>query len=152
MHGSRRPRALAAAMVVWLHATLVSSEPAANAVLAASPSQIRLVFSEPIEPRLGAMVLVNGHGDSRRLTTEADPHDVHVLIARVQSLPPDSYRLTWRIVSADGHPVSGSYAFAVAEHAPSAAESPSIDEPAAIRAPPVDRFADREPSLWPTLW
>jgi copper transport protein len=124
-HRLNRPRAvwLAAAAVIALtlllaargiadaHAMLLSSEPAANSRLAASPSRVRLVFSEPVEPTLAAVSLISSDGDATRLTVTSDPHDVHAVIAPTTALPAGAYRVAWRVVSVDGHPVGGSFVF-----------------------------------------
>ena len=97
-----------------MHATLLSSEPAAKATLTASPSRIRLVFSEEIEPSLGRIRLVAPGGRITTLASAGDPHDVAALIAPVTSpLEPGRYRVEWRIVSEDGHPIDGAYFFTV---------------------------------------
>src|SRR5687767_7917660 len=95
------------------HATLVSSEPAANSQLAAAPRRIRLVYSEPVEGRLARVTLVASTGGTVVLEPAADPRDVHAVIAPVDSLAPGRYKVDWRVVSADGHPVTGAYWFAV---------------------------------------
>jgi methionine-rich copper-binding protein CopC len=98
-----------------VHATLISSEPAADSHLAASPTRVRLVFSEPIEGNLARVTLVPGSGAPLVLRAGADPRDVHAVIARVDSLATGKYRVQWRVVSADGHAVDGSYLFAVGD-------------------------------------
>lgn len=108
--------------LAWAHAALLSSEPKANATLATSPPRIRLVFSEELEPTLGRIALEGADGRARPLAAKGDPHDVHALIAPIDStLAPGAYRVIWRVVSADGHPVEGSYVFHVAAGAGSAA-------------------------------
>ena len=95
------------------HASLISAEPRQGSVLAASPSRIRLLFSEALEPTLAQISLVAGDGHTIPLTASGDPHDVHALIAPVDSLGSGEYRVVWRVVSADGHPVEGTYVFTV---------------------------------------
>lgn len=95
------------------HAMLLSSEPAAGSILAASPSRIRLLFSEAIEPSLSAIAIVGGDGRTIPLTVGGDPHDVHALVAPLSVLSAGEYRVAWHVVSADGHPVGGSYLFSV---------------------------------------
>src|SRR3954463_16230603 len=90
-----------------VHATLVSSEPAADSHLAATPTRVRLVYSEPVEGGLARVTLVPGAGTPIVLRAAADPRDVHAVIAPVDSLAPGRYRVEWRVVSADGHPVDG---------------------------------------------
>jgi copper transport protein len=98
-----------------VHATLVSSEPAANSHLPASPPRVRLVYSEPVEGGLARVTIVPGAGAPIVLRAAGDPRDVHAVIAPVDSLAPGRYRLDWRVVSADGHAVDGTFAFAVGD-------------------------------------
>jgi copper transport protein len=116
-----------------VHATLISSEPAANSRLAASPARVRLVYSEPIEGKLARVTLVPGVGTPIVLRAGADSRDVHAVIARVSdALTPGSYRVEWRVVSADGHPVDGTFVFAVGDTtlgSQSLPASPAAPEP-----------------------
>lgn len=111
------------------HAHLVSAEPPADSTLTTSPSRVRLVFSEPIEAKLSRIVIVGPGPDTMRavLKSAADPSDVHAVIATVEQLASGGYRVQWRVVSTDGHPVSGSYAFAIATPAASAPVAPPVD-------------------------
>ena len=105
---------LATPVIGWAHASLVSSDPAANSLVHASPTRLRLVFSEALEPSLGRISLVGGDGVSIKLAATGDPHDVNALVAPLSpALQPGSYRVDWRVVSADGHPVQGSYVFTI---------------------------------------
>ena len=104
---------LATTKLALSHATLVSSEPAANSVVSASPDQVRLVFSEQVEPTLARLSLVAADGAPVPLLVAGDPHDVNAVIAPVRGLHTGSYRLVWRVVSADGHPVDGSFVFSI---------------------------------------
>jgi len=110
-----RPAPLPLAAPTLVHATLVSSEPAANSRLSASPSRIRLVYSEPVEGDLARVTLVPRTGASIKLRAAGDPRDVNAVIAQVDSLVAGGYRVEWRVVSADGHPVDGTYTFAVGD-------------------------------------
>ena len=125
-----------------VHATLVSSEPAANSHLATSPSRVRLVFSEPVEGKLGRISLRPETGDVFALRAVADPRDVHAVIAPVDSLAPGSYRVEWRVVSADGHPVDGSFVFTIGDTTLGTAAGPP---PA---APEPEPTAEDEPDVW----
>jgi copper transport protein len=132
------------------HATLVSSEPAANSRLATSPTRVRLVYSEPVEGKLAKVRLVPSAGAPVALRAGADPRDVHAVIAPVDSLGPGTYKVEWRVVSADGHPVDGTFTFAVGDTtlgtppaprgaappaAPEPPEAPEVWGPAAFGAP-----------------
>jgi len=137
-----------------MHATLLSSEPAAKSTLASSPTRIRLVFSEEIEPSLGRIRLVAPGGRVVTLVSKGDPHDVSALIAPITTpLEPGSYRVEWRIVSEDGHPIDGAYTFtlsgandttqsaaAITPSAPTAAPEPepTTTDTAAVGTSPTE--------------
>ena len=137
----RRVIALAGAFILfawgvaYAHATLLSSEPAARSRLAESPTRIRLVFSEALEPTLGRIALVGADGVVRQLTSAGDPRDVHALVAPVEMLSPGAYRVQWRVVSADGHAVQGSYVFTIATDT-SATVAPMPTRPMPATEPP----------------
>jgi len=94
-----------------LHATLLRSVPAANSRLSKPPETIRLVFSEQVVPELSQISLTAPDGKATVLKVANDPHDVHILVGQVGELVSGGYKVVWRVLSADGHPVSGSFAF-----------------------------------------
>lgn len=96
-----------------LHATLLRSVPAANSRLNSAPPTIRLVFSEQVVPELSQISVLDSAGTTMALKVANDPHDVHTLVGQVGALPPGSYKVVWRVLSADGHPVGGNYAFSI---------------------------------------
>ena len=126
------------------HATLVSSAPAANSRLASSPTRIRLVYSEPVEGKLAKVSLVPSAGAPIVLRAGADPRDVHAVIAPVDSLGAGTYKVEWRVVSADGHPVDGTFTFAVGDTTLGAQPPPAQPTPA-TPAPPEE---PEEPEVW----
>jgi copper transport protein len=99
------------------HAALLRSTPAAGAKLDAPPREIRLLFSEEVVPSLSQITLIGPLDDSTTLRVSNDPHDVHALVGVV---PPakgpmgGAYKVYWRVISADGHPVDGEISFTVA--------------------------------------
>lgn len=106
------------------HATLLRSTPAANSTLLKRPDTVRLVFSEAVVPDLSQISITAADSSTAQLAVANDPHDVHVLVGVV---PPNAlnvdcsgtpcvagYRLAWHVLSADGHPVGGSFLFSVA--------------------------------------
>lgn len=118
----------AARGVLHAHAMLVSSEPAAESVVAASPVRVRLVFSEEIEPSLAHIDVVASDGRVDRLHVSGDPHDVDAVIATIGPLSAGGYRIVWHVVSADGHPVGGSFVFWVGARGTSAPPKAADDE------------------------
>jgi copper transport protein len=100
------------ALVVVAHAHLVASSPADGDLLRVAPRSIRLIFSEPVEAALSTIVVVSAR-DSLGIPVRADSTDARVLLGDPPPLRPAEYRIDWRTVSADGHPVEGSYRFRV---------------------------------------
>jgi copper transport protein len=107
-----------------LHATLLRSTPAVNSHLVKPPETIRLVFSEAIVPELSQISLIGSDGKARLLQVATDPHDVHVLVGRVESISPGQNKVAWRVLSADGHPVGGSFSFFLKSGSTGTTQSP----------------------------
>ncbi|MGH7565786.1 MAG: copper resistance protein CopC [Gemmatimonadota bacterium] len=104
--------ALVATAGAVVHTQLVSSSPADGDSLEASPASIRLVFSEPIEAALSSILLVSAR-DSLEIRVRADSTDAQALLGELPPLAAAEYQVDWRVVSADGHPVDGSYRFTI---------------------------------------
>ena len=125
----------------FAHAALLHTDPAAGARLAVSPDHVRLVFSEELDPTLAQLSLVSGDGTVTKLAVSGDPHNVYAITAPVATLATGAYRVMWRIVSADGHPVEGSFVFRVgdatanAPPAPANLDVPSTWGPTVVGAP-----------------
>ena len=111
---------------------------------------IRLEFSEELEVSLGRISLVGPDGKRVVLKVEGDPHDVNALIAPVHSpLAPGGYRVMWRVVSADGHPVDGSFVFTVGDTgAPTTAGAPTTVAPTMTPMPMDSTFSEHETVNW----
>ncbi|TPI44679.1 copper resistance protein CopC [Mesorhizobium sp. B2-9-1] len=98
------------------HAALVATDPADGAVLAQSPTQFSLTFSEPVSPLVLRLVRPDG---SQLALTSFRLKDRTVEIGNPETLESGTHVLSWRVVSVDGHPVGGSALFSIG--APSAA-------------------------------
>jgi copper transport protein len=97
------------------HAGLVTSDPAAGAALGASPSAIRLTFSERPEPALSKVTVRSKRGvEYQSGPVEPAPGDPVSLLVPVRSLPRGVYTVDWRVDSSvDGHETTGAFAFGV---------------------------------------
>ena len=113
------------------HDRLVSSTPADGANVPA-PSRVELVFDDVVLNRYGELVVTGPDG---RRYDRGNPHIVDRAIA-VDLVPLPQvgrYTAAYRIVSADGHPVSGQIAFTVTRAVPGAT-APPASSPAAAPA------------------
>lgn len=104
--------------VAQAHITLIDSSPAAGAVVA-SPSKIDLVFNEQLVPRASRirLELVNQADPAEAATQHLDVQVVNggaTLRAKPHhSLGAGTYRVHWRAVGEDNHPMTGEFFFSI---------------------------------------
>lgn len=112
--------ALAAALVVAFaapasaHATLLSTDPSSGGVYDTPPKAVTLRFSEPVEVSLGGIRVYDGGRD--RVVTGSPEHPGGAQSQVQVSLPKlddGTFVVTWRVISADSHPVEGAFTFQV---------------------------------------
>ena len=110
-----------AAQVALAHSQLLSSTPGSGEIVATSPAELRLVFSEPLDPRFSTADVLNGAGQP--VVDHAgspDPTDATVLVVPLPLLANGAYTVNWRALSAaDGHATSGFISFGVGSVDPS---------------------------------
>ena len=99
-----------AAQPAWAHSQLVSMSPADGSTVSTPPTQVLLTFDENIQD-IGDAVVVTGP-DGRRVD-EGPPGIVDA--TATEALAPRSlrghYTVSYRVVSADGHPVTRTLGF-----------------------------------------
>ena len=105
--------ALAAAWtapVAAAHATRVSAEPADNTALTAGPDRVSATFNERLQTTFAAMTVVGPDGN---LWSAGQPTVQGAVVAiGLRPLgPAGTYTVNYRVTSADGHVVSGSWSF-----------------------------------------
>lgn len=94
------------------HSELVSSNPTDGDLLATSPSTLALTFSEGVAPTYAIMTV--RVGATEVATLEAVVNDDRVTAGVPANLHGSGpWRVAYRIVSADGHPVTGTVSFRV---------------------------------------
>lgn len=110
---------IATAAPAWAHAILNSADPAVDGVAVVAPSQLSLTFSENVEVSFGAIRVYTCAG--ARITTGAPHHSAasdHTVVLPVPKLAPGVYLVAWRVISADSHPVAGTYAVRIGPGSP----------------------------------
>jgi copper transport protein len=117
------PAAVAGAALAVLHAVLLRTDPAADALLETPPSVVRLWFSEGIAAAPDPIVVLDPEG--RRVDSAAgvNPGDGTELRASVADGGPGTYTVRWRALSEDGHVIEGDYRYSVER--PSAPAAPT---------------------------
>lgn len=112
--------------VLWAHARLTRSDPAAKTTLGVAPTLIRLWFSEAPEIAMSRVTLADSLGAAIPLgKLERGSEKLLIQASIDHRLGAGRYTVTWRVAAADGHPSSGSFTFTVAPHAMPAPESSS---------------------------
>jgi len=78
-----------------------------------------------------------------------------VTVPLAEGMPDGAYTVTWQVVSSDGHPTSGEYAFSLTAPEASATTSPAPSESAAEQTKQPSDAAQpaeqSEPMPWPLL-
>ena len=96
----------------FAHATLLQTKPAASQVLTTSPKSISLRFNESVEVDPSSIRMFDGKGN--RVDTGTPNASGPIVTAAVrEKLGNGSYVVTWRVISADSHPVQGAFAFQI---------------------------------------
>lgn len=107
------------------HANYIESDPPANSTLETAPDSVVIRFTEPIEPSLSSIRVLDSQGnrvdDADQVVRSTDPH---VMGVALQPLQDGAYTVVWKNVSTvDGHLARGSFVFSVGEPLPADARS-----------------------------
>jgi methionine-rich copper-binding protein CopC len=95
------------------HAIVVSSQPAAGAVVHGNTVAVVVRFNSRIDPVRSRLLLVHADGTSTTLELNA-AQNPDALAATAGPLAPGSYRLRWQVLAVDGHITRGDIPFTVA--------------------------------------
>ncbi|AEH11703.1 copper resistance protein CopC [Candidatus Protofrankia datiscae] len=120
---ARRVGFLLAAMLVAVvgtavpasaHAVLEGSDPAGGSSQPAAPSRVTLTFSESVTVNAGSITVISASG--QRVDDGAARHGQagnEAVVGIRSGLDNGTYVVSWHVVSADSHPVSGGFFFGV---------------------------------------
>ena len=99
------------------HALLEATTPNRGERLDAAPEQVSLRFSEPVEAEFGAVRVFDSDGREVQAGRTFHPGDraAEVAVRLRPGLGEDGYTVTYRVISADSHPVSGGFVFVVGD-------------------------------------
>ena len=113
--------ALVAALVVLAgagpaaaHAELIGTDPVDGAVLPVAPDDVTLTFNEAVLLTDQRITVYDARADEVESVSTANGPEVVVSLPGPE-LVDGTYVVAWFVVSADGHPISGSFRFSVGE-------------------------------------
>lgn len=96
------------------HAFLEQASPRVGAQVAVAPTEVRLSFSEPVEPAFCAVAVAGPPGFGGAGPPKVAAADRRVLTVALRSpTPPGRYVVRWRVVSVDSHVTQGDFHFEV---------------------------------------
>lgn len=121
------------------HDVLVSTTPMGGSTVTATPAEVVLTFDQPALALGTALKVVGPAGD----VADGQPQLVNNEVRQGlrPGSPPGSYTVSWRVTSADGHTVSGTFGF-TSTGSGSGAPQPAASTAVTARAdaaPPGDR-------------
>ncbi|MFD3874008.1 copper resistance protein CopC [Streptomyces sp. NPDC058623] len=119
------------------HASLSGSDPADGAVLKTAPRQVTLTFTESVSFSDDSLRVLSPDNEraNPRPAQHADGKDNTARVELSDALPQGTYTVAWRVVSADGHPISGAFVFSVGK--------PSVTTAVVATGSPEDTAAGR---------
>lgn len=96
------------------HGHLQKATPGSDETVKTAPSEIRLWFSEPLEPAFSAIEVDDASGASVTSGKAAvDPSAPKQLTLPLPELQPGTYTVKWRVLSIDTHKTDGTYTFQI---------------------------------------
>ncbi|MEU8001909.1 copper resistance protein CopC [Catellatospora sp. NPDC049111] len=107
----------------YAHANLTSTDPAEGAVLQTSPDRILFTFDEAVRGVPGGVQVFGPQGEPVAATPTVEGSELAVALAA--PLGNGTTVITWRVVSDDGHPISGALTFSVGAPSPVTTPPPS---------------------------
>jgi len=133
---------IATAVPASAHDVLRSTDPADGTVVDRLPDRVVLTFDEPALA-IGTEVVVTGPAGP---VSDGPPQLVDAEVRQpVRAGPAGRYTVLWRVTSADGHPVSGTFAFTSQQ---GSAASPTAT-PGTTTAPSTSSASTKTPTSVP---
>ena len=94
------------------HSGLQRAEPPVESKLKRPPSEVKLYFTERLEPAYSTVRVNDDHGAQvDRQDSHVDPSNPLLLRVTLRSLGHGAYTVIWRVLSVDGHVTEGRFTF-----------------------------------------
>ena len=96
----------------WAHAFLDHAEPAVGSQIHSAPTQVKIWFTEKLEPALSKIQVfdISGQEVDKR-DVKIDQSNAALLTVSLPELKPGKYKVVWRAVSVDTHVTTGNFMF-----------------------------------------
>jgi copper transport protein len=112
------------------HAVLETTEPVGGTAVATSPERVVLRFSEAVQIPLGSIRIFASPSGEQIETGSAGRADgqSNAVAVKLGDLDNGAYIVTWRVTSADAHPIHGAFTFIVGEATGAGADSALVEK------------------------
>jgi copper resistance protein C len=117
------------------HAGLVSTDPVDGAVLDSPPRQVSFTFNEPLMPDFVRFIATDPAGVTGDLPVSFVEGDT-AGIDWPANAPAGEWRVSYRVVSQDGHPIEGGITFTYAAPSPTPSPTPTSATPSPTELTP----------------
>ena len=104
---------LALAAPAGAHAVLLSTQPTSGQTYPSSPKVVTLLFDENVQVGLGGIRVLDPKGNRVETGKPTQSNGGKEVSVSVPTLAKGTYVVTWRVISADGHPVQNAFTFSV---------------------------------------
>ena len=105
---------VAASARLEAHAFLKDANPGVGSTIQTSPSEVRIRFTENIEPAISSIQVFDASGkevDKHDLRLDRSDHRLlHISLPRLHA---GTYKVVWRVVSVDTHVTKGNFTFRI---------------------------------------
>jgi copper transport protein len=123
--------------LLFAHARLVRSTPAANTTLTSLPTSLSLWFSEKPELSFTTVTLADSAGTAVALGPVAAADSNGVKLAITGAMAAGRYNVTWRTAASDGHATAGKFNFSIGATVAPSAGIPQISIDSGRRSVPI---------------
>jgi methionine-rich copper-binding protein CopC len=115
-------RGFVLALMAWVlgvglalgHSGLQRAEPPVESSLKRPPPEVKLYFSDPLEPDYSTVRVKDGRGAQiDRQDAHVDPSNPRLLRVTLPPLGHGTYAVIWRVLSIDSHVTEGRFTFRV---------------------------------------
>ena len=103
----------AASAAVHAHGTIETSSPRDGSTLSSPPAEIRMKFTETLEPAFTSVKLIGPAGQEVAPREKARVEDDRTVVLPLPTLAPGAYTAHWMSAGHDGHPIHGDLSFTV---------------------------------------
>lgn len=104
----------AAIAPAFAHAFPDRSVPAVGGAIGQSPAEIRIWFTQKLEPSFSNIEVLDASGARvDQNDTKVDAQDPTLLSVSVRPLAAGTYKVVWHVVSVDTHATEGSFSFTI---------------------------------------